>query len=344
MFLVKLFLLSPFAELLKVAVFDGGLREVLAGRVTEIGGAARVEMGPLVGARVVLLNYLLPRDVLQAMAKEQVTGLTAVPPLYIQLTQMDWPAEIGEHLRYFANTGGRMPRETLQALRRRVPSAKPFLMYGLTEAFRSTFLDPALTDSHPTSMGKAIPFAEILVINDAGEVAADDEEGELVHCGPLVAQGYWQDAERTALRFKAAPAESSYGGMAVFSGDRVKRDADGLLYFAGRRDAMNPVELLLSALAACMLKGIERVTPMLSLLTSIQRWAQKKSLLLPGMRPLSGVMQVSLMPMRTAAAIRRSISKRHCPITRIRTKTASMTEPSSPLARTRCWLTAIAMA
>jgi acyl-CoA synthetase (AMP-forming)/AMP-acid ligase II len=94
------------------------------------------------GARVVLLNYLLPRDVLKAMEREKVTGLTAVPPLYIQLTQLEWPAGIGEHLRYFANTGGRMPRETLTSCAQRVPAAQPFLMYGLTEAFRSTYLPP----------------------------------------------------------------------------------------------------------------------------------------------------------------------------------------------------------
>ncbi|PKP64738.1 MAG: AMP-binding protein, partial [Alphaproteobacteria bacterium HGW-Alphaproteobacteria-9] len=123
-------------------------------------------------------------------------------------------------------------------LRGMFPAAKLFPMYGLTEAFRSTFLDPSLVDSHPTSMGKAIPFAEILVVNDAGNIAADGEEGELVHCGPLVAQGYWHDAERTAERFKPAPPGSAYGGTAVWSGDRVRRDADGLLYFAGRRDAM----------------------------------------------------------------------------------------------------------
>src|SRR6185436_16933217 len=87
------------------------------------------------GARVVLINYLLPQDVINALAKERVTGLTAVPPLYIQLSQQKWPATIGEHLRYFANTGGRMPRETLDALRRLVPRAQPYLMYGLTEAF-----------------------------------------------------------------------------------------------------------------------------------------------------------------------------------------------------------------
>ena len=87
-------------------------------------------------------------------------------------------------------------------------------------------------------MGKAIPHAEVLVINDLGGIADDGEEGELVHCGPLVAQGYWQDPERTAERYRPAPAGSAYGGMAVWSGDRVRRDSEGLLYFVGRRDAM----------------------------------------------------------------------------------------------------------
>ena len=87
-------------------------------------------------------------------------------------------------------------------------------------------------------MGRAIPFAEILVIGDDGEVTAPGEEGELVHCGPLVAQGYWHDEVRTAERFKPAPAASEYGGIAVWSGDRVRRDEDGLLTFVGRRDAM----------------------------------------------------------------------------------------------------------
>ncbi len=197
------------------------------------------------GARVVLLNYLLPRDVLKAMARERVTGLTAVPPLYIQLTQLDWPAEISEHLRYFANTGGRMPRETLNALRTRVPTARPFLMYGLTEAFRSTYLPPEEVDRRPDSIGKAIPNAEILVLREDGSECAPDEPGELVHRGALVGQGYWGDAEKTAERYKPLPA--GVGGrepglqlpeIAVFSGDTVRRDAEGFLYFIGRRDEM----------------------------------------------------------------------------------------------------------
>jgi acyl-CoA ligase (AMP-forming) (exosortase A-associated) len=197
------------------------------------------------GARVVLLNYLLPRDVLKAMEREKVTGLTAVPPLYIQLTGLEWPKAIDQHLRYFANTGGRMPRETLNALRQRVPNAKPFLMYGLTEAFRSTYLAPEEVDRRPDSIGRAIPNAEILVLREDGSECAPDEPGELVHRGALVGLGYWGDAEKTAERYKPLPAGvgGREGGLmipeiAVFSGDNVRRDAEGFLYFIGRRDEM----------------------------------------------------------------------------------------------------------
>ena len=197
------------------------------------------------GGRVVLLNYLMPRDVLQAMEREHVTGLTVVPPLYIQLSQLQWPPAIGEHLRYFANTGGRMPRETLTLLRQRVPQAKPFLMYGLTEAFRSTYLPPAEVDRRPDSIGKAIPNAEILVLREDGSPCGPDEPGELVHRGALVGMGYWNDPDKTAERYKllavgtpGRPSGLPLPEYAVFSGDTVRRDAEGFLYFIGRRDEM----------------------------------------------------------------------------------------------------------
>ncbi len=197
------------------------------------------------GARVVLLNFLLPRDVLKAIEREKVTGLTAVPPLYIQLTQLNWPESITEHLRYFANTGGRMPRETLEALRRHLPRTKPFLMYGLTEAFRSTFLPPEEVDRRPDSIGKAIPNAEILVLREDGSPCGPNEPGELVHRGALVGMGYWNDPEKTAERYKPLPvhAPGREAGLvlpeiAVFSGDTVRMDEEGFLYFIGRRDEM----------------------------------------------------------------------------------------------------------
>jgi len=193
------------------------------------------------GARVVLLNYLLPRDVVRACAEAEITGLTGVPPLWIQLAELEWPEAAARAMRYFANTGGRMPRATLDRLRAVMPKAKPYLMYGLTEAFRSTYLDPAEVDRRPDSIGKAIPNAEILVVRPNGEKCGPDEEGELVHRGALVALGYWNDAEKTALRFRPAPGQPSgicLPEIAVWSGDRVRRDAEGFLYFVGRLDEM----------------------------------------------------------------------------------------------------------
>ncbi|KLI64008.1 acyl-CoA ligase (AMP-forming), exosortase A system-associated [Aurantiacibacter marinus] len=187
------------------------------------------------GGRVAPLDYLTPRDVIKACARHGVTTLAAVPPLWVQLTEQEWTAEAVAPMRRMTNSGGALTTDLVRDLRRIFPAARLFPMYGLTEAFRSTYLDPDLVDSHPTSMGTAIPFAEILVVDDKGQVA---NEGELVHCGPLVAEGYWQDPERTAVRFKPAPVASRYGGTAVWSGDTVRREEDGLLYFVGRDDAM----------------------------------------------------------------------------------------------------------
>jgi len=194
-----------------------------------------------VGAKVVLLNYLLPRDVLRACADEEITGMTGVPPLWIQLVELDWPERARQSLRYFANTGGHMPFATLQKLRAAMPKAKPYLMYGLTEAFRSTYLDPSQVDKRPDSIGKAIPNAEILVVRPDGTLCDADEPGELVHRGALVSLGYWNDPERTAERFKPAPGQAKaicMPEMAVWSGDVVRRDAEGFLFFIGRRDEM----------------------------------------------------------------------------------------------------------
>jgi acyl-CoA ligase (AMP-forming) (exosortase A-associated) len=193
------------------------------------------------GARVVLINYLMPRDVINAVVREQVTGLTAVPPLWIQLSQLEWPASVTHHLRYIANTGGRMPRETLKRLRSMLPRTRPYLMYGLTEAFRATYLPPEEVDRRPDSIGKAIPNAEVLVLRDDGTPCGPNEPGELVQRGALVAMGYWNDPEKTAERFRPLPGREPglvLPEIAVFSGDTVRMDEEGFLYFIGRRDEM----------------------------------------------------------------------------------------------------------
>jgi len=193
------------------------------------------------GAQCILLDYLFPAEVLAVMARYGVTGLTAVPPLWFQLTELEWPEAAAARLRYFANTGGKLPGETLRRLRALAPAALPFLMYGLTEAFRSTYLPPSEAATRPDSIGRAIPNQEVFVVRDDGTRCGPREVGEIVHRGSTVSLGYWRDAQRTAERFRPCP--SADGGvvlreMAVFSGDFAWTDEDGFLYFVGRRDDM----------------------------------------------------------------------------------------------------------
>ncbi len=192
------------------------------------------------GAHVVLTNYLVPRDIVRLCARHSVTALTCVPPLWLQLAALEWPAESAKSLRYFANTGGRMPKTALDRLREVFPQAAPYLMYGLTEAFRSTYLDPAEVDRRPDSIGRAIPNAEVLVVRPDGTPCDPGEHGELVHRGALVSLGYWNDPERTAQRFRPAPGACAAirPEIAVWSGDTAYRDEDGFLYFVGRTDEM----------------------------------------------------------------------------------------------------------
>tara|TARA_R110001583_G_scaffold154316_1_gene305982 strand:- start:9154 stop:10755 length:1602 start_codon:yes stop_codon:yes gene_type:complete len=193
------------------------------------------------GACAVLLDYLLPNDVMKQVVKHRITGITAVPPLWHQIANLKWTSEAAQSIRYFANTGGHMPQSLLDKLRGTFAQAQPFLMYGLTEAFRSTYLPPADIDRKPGSIGKAIPNAEVLVLREDGSECLPNEIGELVHRGPLVSQGYWNDRARTAERFKPLPARASglvFEELAVWSGDSAKRDAEGYLYFIGRQDEM----------------------------------------------------------------------------------------------------------
>ena len=209
------------------------------------------------GGCAIAFDYLLPRDVVRAVGRHDVTVLAGVPPLWLQLAEQDW-GDAGRTLRTLTNSGGHLPEPLVRRLRGAFPQAKLHLMYGLTEAFRSSSLDPALVDDHPDSIGTAIPFAELMVVREDGSEAASGEEGELVHAGPLVAQGYWNDPERTAERFKLAPKFSKLGGTAVWSGDTLAKGKDGLLRFRGRDDAMikvsgnriSPTEIEEAALAS----------------------------------------------------------------------------------------------
>ena len=206
------------------------------------------------GGSAIGFEYLLPRDVVKAVRRHDVTTLAGVPPLWLLLAEQEWDGA-GDSLRSLTNSGGHLPEPLVRRLRSLFPQARLHLMYGLTEAFRSASLDPGQVDAHPDSVGRAIPFAQLRIARPDGSAAAPGEEGELVHSGPLVAKGYWNDPARTAERFRDGE---------VWSGDTMVIGADGLLRFRARDDAMikvsgnriSPTEIEEAALASGAVRDV----------------------------------------------------------------------------------------
>jgi amino acid adenylation domain-containing protein len=192
------------------------------------------------GATLVLQRSSHPADICHTLKETGISGLAGVPLLWAQLMQRQSPfaSLTFPRLRYISNSGGAFPLGLLARYRRDFPAVSVFLMYGLSEAFRSTILPAEEVDEFPDSMGKAIAETELLVINEAGQPCAAGETGQLVHSGPTVAMGYWNDPQRTDLVFRPHPFDSWSAQRAVYSGDLVRRDAGGRLFFVGRSDQM----------------------------------------------------------------------------------------------------------
>ncbi|PHS07371.1 MAG: acyl-CoA ligase (AMP-forming), exosortase A system-associated [Blastopirellula sp.] len=193
------------------------------------------------GSTLVLMQFLFARQIVEMLERESITGLAGVPSLWSLLSQPSSKLKTTDllDLRYITNTGGAMQQTILKKLREALPSTDVYLMYGLTEAFRSTYLPPCELDNHSGSMGKAIPNTEVFVVNEQNELCGPGEIGELVHHGPTVSMGYWGHPELTnsVLRPHPFPASGTLEPCKVcYSGDLVKTDDDGYLYFVGRRD------------------------------------------------------------------------------------------------------------
>jgi acyl-CoA ligase (AMP-forming) (exosortase A-associated) len=193
-------------------------------------------------AVLVVCSFKLGDDIVRALRDHAITGLAGVPTLWAILTRAaplllrtPLPA-----LRYITNSGGAVPSATVKRLRALLGDTRIFLMYGLTEAFRSTYLPPEEIDRRPTSIGKAIPECEVFAVTADGRRAQPGEPGILVHRGPTVSLGYWKRPEDTARVLRPHPfRDRAEGGEIVcYSGDLVVEDEDGFFTFVGRDDAM----------------------------------------------------------------------------------------------------------
>jgi amino acid adenylation domain-containing protein len=208
--------------------FDYGLNQLLCSAAT--------------GATLVVERSPMPQRIVRTLRARDVTVLPAVPPLWLQLLTVDsFRARRLPSLRLMTNTGGRLPVHAVRSLQSCQPHAVIVLMYGLTEAFRSTYLAIQNVDRKPNSIGQAIPGAEVMVLNEFQQQCRPGETGQLVHRGPTVALGYWRDPEATAQVFRShplRPAGTPDAERIVFSGDLVYQDDEGDLFFMGREDKL----------------------------------------------------------------------------------------------------------
>lgn len=193
------------------------------------------------GSALVVETSPIPHRIVSVIRDRQVTVVAAVPPLWMQLLSVPSFREPLNSLRVLQNAGGHLPAVVTRQIRNAQPHAQLFLQYGMTETFRSTFLSPHEVDKRPDCIGRAIPGTDILVLREDLTSCDVDETGELVHRGPTIAAGYWNDRAATDLVFRRDPtrqADDPSAECVVFSGDLVRRDADGFLYYVSRRDRM----------------------------------------------------------------------------------------------------------
>jgi len=195
----------------------------------------------LVGGTTVLHSVMMPVEIVKTLVEHQITGFAAVPPAWIPVVRH--LEEVGTdlpYLRYITNSGGKIPSNILDLMPSAFPGVEIYLMYGLTEAFRSTYLPPELFEKKKGSMGRAIPNVETYIIDEEIGICGAGQQGELVHRGSLVSLGYWGKPEITEDKIKACPQLRHLIGeeKVCHSGDLVRIDEDGDYWFVSRKDAM----------------------------------------------------------------------------------------------------------
>jgi amino acid adenylation domain-containing protein len=192
------------------------------------------------GSSLYLHDLIFPRDLFRLLATKRVTALPLMPVIITRMFDPQLPGPEADldfsALRYVSTTGGPVTARMLDQLRKTFPGTDIVLMYGLTEAFRSSCLPPDQVATRPTSIGKAIPEVELYVLDEQGRDCPPGVAGQLVHRGGCVAKGYWNAPKATAERFRQI--DRFHGETVVFSGDLVRRDEEGYLYFLARMDSM----------------------------------------------------------------------------------------------------------
>ena len=204
-------------------------------------GYGQFLLSMLHGVTHVLTTAMTPFAVCESIETDKPTVLAGLPSLLTFLIRGVSPIRQTDisSIRMITNSGGTVPDPILRALIELFPRSQIYLNYGLTESFRSSYLDPPLVTRHPKSIGRPITGVDLVVVRDDGQLAAPNEVGEIVHRGHYIFLGYWGDPEATNRSLRPDPLAAkkcAESARALFTGDLGYRDSQGLLYFSGRRD------------------------------------------------------------------------------------------------------------
>ncbi len=201
-------------------------------------------------ATLVIHRFVLPADFFTHLINDKITILPLMPIHITQMFDTDQhripQPEHFQNLHTITSSGGNVTTTMIEKIESYFPHSKFYAMHGLTEAFRSSYLEPAQLSKRPTSIGKAIPDVELYIIDEDGYECKAGETGELIHRGACIYRGYWNDSIETQKRFKSIsildniikPEGQLRDEIVIASGDYVKRDEDGYIYFVSRKDEM----------------------------------------------------------------------------------------------------------
>jgi amino acid adenylation domain-containing protein len=198
-------------------------------------GLYQLLMNVLKGGTLVLeRSFAFPAQIVKRVQEEQATVFPGVPTVYATLLSMRRSMEFElPSVRRVTNTAAALPATFHGEMQRIFPNALIFAMYGLTECKRVSYLEPELLERKPTSVGRAIPGTETMVLREDGTPVEPGETGVLYVRGPHVMAGYWRKPEQTAEMIVDGPLP---GERMLCAQDHFTVDDDGFLYFVGRTD------------------------------------------------------------------------------------------------------------
>ena len=181
------------------------------------------------GARVVLCRKFDPDLILRLTEAEGVSVLFGVPTTMDFLSRApNFAATDLSKVRYAIVGGEPMPPELIEIWQKRgVPIRQG---YGLTEFGPNVFSLPERDAwTKRGSIGFPNFYVEARVVDAEGSTLGADEVGELILRGPVMMSGYWRN--------EAATRATIRDGW-LYTGDLVRRDADGYYYVVGRKKEM----------------------------------------------------------------------------------------------------------